>query len=203
MVHAIIREFEKFPPPLWPSSNAATTQPQPVQPEPIKSSIPELCNLSMEELQKLEQDPQYLNDFVDEMAVVQRIQNDLDATIEDVKMMATENLSREQHIQQLRSTIESKLDEFRQLGTTYESLSTRYQKKSEEFAPQHIKELLQIAASNADSTCDNYVEQFLNKSIDVQQFLDQYREAKTLSALRKAKEEQLTHQLNEFERATF
>lgn len=206
VVQAIIREFEKFPPPLWPNASAGGVQPKPAQPhlpEPNKSSIPELCNLSLEELQKLDQDPQYLNDFVDEIGVVQRLQNDLDTIIEDIKLMATENLSRKQHMDELRSNIEEKLNEFRKLGGSFESLSTRYQKKSEEFAPQHIKELLQIAASNADAVCETYVEQFLNGSIDVQQFLDQYREAKRISAMRKAKEERLTHQLNELERATF
>lgn len=189
-----------------PNVNAGNVQPKPIQPhlpEPNKSSIPELCNLSLEELQKLDQDPQYLNDFVDEIGVVQRLQNDLDIIIEDIKLMATENLSRKQHMDELRSNIEDKLNEFRKLGGSYESLSTRYQKKSEEFAPQHIKELLQIAASNADAVCETCVEQFLSGSIDVQQFLDQYREAKRISAMRKAKEERLTHQLNELERATF
>lgn len=181
--------------------------PQSVQPHHStdlnKSSIPELCNLSIEELQKLEQDPQHLNDFVDEIAVVQRIQNDLDTLIEDIKVMATDNLSREQQINELRTLVEGKLNDFRQLGGSYEALNARYQKKSEEFAPQHIKELLQIAASNADSACDTFVEQFLNGSIDVQQFLDHYQKAKRLSAMRKAKEERLTHQLNELERAQF
>lgn len=206
VVQAIIREFEKFPPPLWPNASAGSIQPKPIQPhlpEPNKSSIPELCNLSLEELQKLDQDPQYLNDFVDEIGVVQRLQNDLDTIIEDIKLMATENLSRKQHMDELRSNIEEKLNEFRKLGGSYESLSARYQKKSEEFAPQHIKELLQIAASNADAVCETFVEQFLNGSIDVQQFLDHYREGKRISAMRKAKEERLTHQLNELERATF
>lgn len=207
VVQAIIREYERFPPALWPTTlatGATMSQPsQPHLPELNKSSIPELCNLSLDELQKLDRDPQYLNDFVDEMAVVQRIQNDLDTLIEDIKVMATENISREQHINELRAVLEGKLDEFRKLGGSYETLSIRYQKKSEEFAPQHIKELLQIAASTVDSACDNFVEQFLNGSIDVQQFLDQYREAKRISAMRKAKEERLTHQLNELERAQF
>lgn len=172
-------------------------------PEPNKSSIPELCNLTLDELKKLDQDQQCLNDFVDEIGVVQRLQNDLDSLIEEMKVMASENLSREQHILHLRSSIERKLDEFRKLGSSYEMMSTRYQKKSEEFAPQHIKELLQIAVSNADSACDTHVEQFLSGSIDAQQFVDQYREAKRISAMRKAKEERLTHQLNELERATF
>lgn len=206
MVQAIIREYERFPPTLWPNSSPGSSMPQSTQPklpETIKSAIPELCGLSLDELQKLEQDQQHLNDFVDEMAVVQRIQNDLDTMIEDIKIMATDNLSHEQRINELRSVVEEKLDEFRKVGGSYEVLSSRYQKKSEEFAPQHIKELLQIAASNADSACDKFVEQFLNRTIDVQQFLDQYREAKRISAMRKAKEERLTHQLNELERAQF
>lgn len=172
-------------------------------PESNKSSIPELCNLTLDELQKLDQDPQYLNDFVDQIGVVQRLQNDLDTSIEDVKVMASENLARKKHLLELRAVVEEKLDEFRKLGASYEGMSARYQKKSEEFAPQHIKELLQIAVSNSDSVCETYVEQFLGGSIDAQQFVDQYKEAKRISAMRKAKEERLTHQLNELERATF
>lgn len=160
-----------------------------------------MCNLTLDELQKLDQDPQYLSDFIDEIGVVQRLQTDLDTLIEDIKMIASENVSREQHMQQLRTGIETKLDEFRKLGVSYESMSARYQKKSEEFAPQHIKELLQIAVSNADSACEACVDQFQNGSIDAQQFVDQYRDAKRLYAMRKAKEERLTHQLNELERA--
>lgn len=206
VVQAIIRDFEKFPPPLCQNANLGNAPPHSKQlhlPDLNKSCIPELCNLSLAELRKLDQDQQYLNDFVEEMAVVQRLQNEFDTMIDDVKVMATENLTREQHIQQLRSVIGKNLNEFRKLGGSYECLSARYQKKSEEFAPQHIKELLQIAASNADGICDTYIEQFLNGTMDVQQFLDQYREAKRISAMRKAKEERLTHQLNEFERATF
>lgn len=167
------------------------------------SSIPELCNLSLEELQRLDQDPQYLNDFVDEMAVMQRMNRDLDALINNVKTMATESLGCQQRLHDLKSSIELKFDEFQKLGDSYGGLNSLYQKKSEEFAPQHIKELLQIAVLNADGICDKYVEEFLNGSMDVQQFLDQYREAKRISAMRKAKEERLTHQLNEFERNTF
>lgn len=207
VVHAIIREYEKFPPPLWASANATSAAKQHPQQNTNQdtnvSSIPELCNLSMDELVKLDQDPQYLSDFVDELAVVQRIQRELDVLIDEIKTNASENLTREEDMNQLRASIEAKLEEFRTLSNSYESLSVRYQRKSDEFAPQHIKELLQIAASNADGICDTFVEQFLSGSMDVQHFLDQYREAKRISAMRKAKEERLAHQLNELERATF
>lgn len=214
VVHAIIREFEKTSPARCQTADAMNSMSPPQQQQqhskmlmnlqtaPIQSSIPELCNISLEELQKLDSDPQYLNDFVDEIPVVQRIQNDLDTLIGDVETMARESLSREHHLQELKANIETKVDEFRQLGNVYDALSARYQKKSDEFAPQHIKELLQIAATNADGVCETHVEQFLGGETDVQQFLDQYREAKRISAMRKVKEERLSHQLNEFERSS-
>lgn len=202
-MRAIIREYEKFPPPLWPSANSNNQSVQTNAHAGNASTIPELCNLSLDELRKLDQNPQYLNDFVDELVVVKRFQRDLDALIEEVKSQAIENLSCEEHLRQVRESVETKMEEFRVLSTSYESLSARYQRKSDEFAPQHIKELLQIAASNADGICDTHVEQFLSGKMDVQQFIDQYREAKRISAMRKAKEERLSHQLNEFERATF
>lgn len=169
----------------------------------MHSNIPELCNLTVDELLALNLDDEYLNDFVDEIDAVQRIQNDMDQLIGDVECLAKENLAREQHLMQLRTNVETKLTEFRKHGEQYDALSQRYQKKSEEFAPQHIKELLQIAASTADSICDTHVDQFLRGEIDVQNFLDRYKEAKQLSAMRKAKEERLSHQLNELERHTY
>lgn len=210
VVHAIIREFEKCSPPNWPSSNCpANTSPKSAEnpniqhQSKIQSNIPELCNLTVDELHALNADDEYLDDFVDEIEAVQRIQTDLDHLIGDVESMAKENLTREQHLLQLRTNVETKLTEFRQHGEQYDALCQRYQKKSEEFAPQHIKELLQIAASTADSICDTHVDQFLRGEIDVQIFLDRYKEAKQLSAMRKAKEERLSHQLNELERNTY
>lgn len=217
MVHAIIREFEKCSPPIWsPSGHSSITQHVHANISPkstqnsnnqhqpkIQSNIPELCNLTVDELRALSSNDECLNDFVDEIDAVQRIQNDLDQLIGDVEGLAKENLEREQHLMRLQTSVEKQHTEFRQHGDKYDALSQRYQKKSEEFAPQHIKELLQIAASTADSICDTHVEQFLRGEIDVQNFLDRYKEAKQLSAMRKAKEERLSHQLNELERHTY
>lgn len=217
VVHAIIREFEKCSPSSWSSSSRLSVSPQVQtntspklsldpsnQHQPrVQSNIPELSTLTVDELRALNSDDECLNDFVDEIVAVQRIQSDLDQVIGGVECLAKENISREQHLLQLRTNVETKLTQFRQHGEQYDLLSQQYQKKSEEFAPQHIKELLQIAASTADSICDTQVDQFLRGEIDVQNFLDRYKEAKQLSAMRKAKEERLSHQLNELERQTY
>lgn len=151
---------------------------------------------------RLNSDAAYLNDFVDDIAVIKNLSNDLNLLMSDVGVIANDNLSKETQLQQQRQAVTAQLANFVQLGEQYEELNRRYQRKSEEFAPQHIKELLQIEASTADGICDTHVEGFLNGNVDVQTFLDQYLQAKKLSAMRKAKEERLTHQLREFERAT-
>lgn len=205
MVQAIIREYEKFPPPLITDSvhhNASpTTQSQTPPASTIQSSIRELCDLTIDDLIRLNSDPAYLDDFVEEMGAMKNLNSDLNVLMADVGSIANENLSKEAQMLQQRQNVTAHLANFVQLGEQYESLNRRYQKKSEEFAPQHIKELLQIEASNADGICDTHVEEFLNGSVDVQAFLDQYLQAKKLSAMRKAKEERLAHQLREFERA--
>lgn len=208
-MQAIIREYEKFPPILLSDAvHRATASPStiPGQSSPstiIQSNIRELCDLTMDDLARLNTDAAYLDDFVEEMAVIKSLNGDLSALLNDVGALATENLAQEAQLMQQRENVATRLTDFVQLGEQYDVLSRRYQKKSEEFAPQHIKELLQIEASNADGICDTHVEGFLNGRCDVQTFLDQYLQAKKLSAMRKAKEERLSHQLRELERAGF
>lgn len=121
----------------------------------------------------------------------------------------------------LRQSIADGYAKLRNLGDKWDHASKKYLEKTEEFSPLHIKvsastipvisiwdknkfllqELLQIAVSSADSECEQHVENFLNGRIDVQTFLDEYTKTKKLSALRKAKEERLSHQLNALERA--
>lgn len=203
VVQAIIREYEKYPPPLSSNNPSPTTQTHPTQPTQKNSSnIRELSDLTLDDLTKLNDDPLYLRDFVEDMDVVKNLNNDLDALMTDVGSMANENLTKESQLQQLQQNVSDQLATFVQLGESYETLNQRYQKKSEEFAPQHIKEMLQIEASNADGVCDMHVDGLLNGKVDVQAFLDNYLQAKKLSAMRKAKEERLTHQLRELEKAT-
>lgn len=207
----MIREFERFPPPLLgtPDSNQITPQgglssssqqnSNDVQPS---TTIPQLLNLSIEDLKRLDSDIESLDDFIDEYGFVKGLNDELDSLMLEVESIAGENLSREQVINDLKNHLNDTTNGLLGLGHRYDQLSLAYKKKSEEFTPQHIRELLQIAVSTADSTCESHVESFLKGTIDVQTFLLSYMEAKKLSATRKAKEERLSVQLNALERAT-
>ena len=85
VVQAVIREFEKNPPPLL-----VDTKYQSVGSESI---MPELQNLNIHQLEMLLKDDAYFEDFVEEVPLVMRQLNDsLDELIVDVEKIASKDL---------------------------------------------------------------------------------------------------------------
>ncbi|KAG4077163.1 hypothetical protein HA402_016150 [Bradysia odoriphaga] len=169
-------------------------------PTVVDCHMPELSGLSIEELRLLDENEEHLNDFVEEMSAVQLLTNELDGLICEMEVITDGNISKMDKLEELRQSIADGYSKLRNVGEKWDIASKKYLEKTEEFSPLHIKELLEIAISSADSKCEQHVENFLNGRVDVQT-LDDYTKSKRLSALRKAKEERLTHQLNALEKA--
>lgn len=66
-----------------------------------------------------------------------------------------------------------------------------------------MQESLQNASTEADEQSESIAENFLNGHLDVDNFVSSYIKSRIVSHTRKAKEEKLTHQLSELERAGF
>jgi hypothetical protein len=184
---AIIREFEKNPPEVL-------TTPQPIV---IHSSIPEILNLHVDQLQSLLNDEQYLDDFVEELIPIKTLNSELDILIENNEELANQNLSMHSKLNEFKSSIEELSNEFLQLGGKYDESNRKYVEKSQEYSPDNIKQLLQISVSNAEAECEQCIESFLNGDQTPAQFLDGFMETKKLIATRKFKEERLNFQLNQ------
>ncbi|XP_030382120.1 vacuolar protein sorting-associated protein 37C [Scaptodrosophila lebanonensis] len=165
------------------------------------NNMPNLSTLSLDELKQLDRDPEFFNDFIEEMSVVQHLNEELDSMMNQVDNISRENETKGTHLVELKRRLSDDYTALKTLGEKCDQLNKKYLKKSEEYAPQHIRELLQIAASNADTDCDRHVEHFLNGKIDVQTFLNTYQHSKKISSERKAKEERLGTQLSALERA--
>lgn len=96
MVQAVIREFEKYPPQLYAEtssshgldtySNQATT-PAYTENGVIIPSSAYLATLSLEELQKMDEESEYLNDFVEELEIIQSLNTHLDNLINEVEII--------------------------------------------------------------------------------------------------------------------
>lgn len=167
-------------------------------------TLPDLSALSLDELRQLnEPDAQYLVDFVEELDGMQQLNGRIDELLADVQTASGDNLAKESELLRLQQAKQSGRLALRRLGADYEAENQSYQTQSEQFAPAHIKELLQIAAAGADADCEAHVAAFLGGRLDAATFLERYMPAKVLGTVRKAKVERLAHQLSALERSTF
>jgi ESCRT-I complex subunit VPS37 len=113
------------------------------------------------------------------------------------------NLSREQELQELREEVDDKVQTVEALKARYDRLIQRYNKLSEVFAPEHIRDSLKTAADESQEQSEKIAQDFLNRKIDVERFLSTYVECRKLGQARRTKEEKLAHQLNELKRANY
>jgi ESCRT-I complex subunit VPS37 len=94
VVQAIIREFEKHPPPFLnevdsnvsPQNNDVAT----VQRSVSAFNIPELAVLRFDQLEELNSDPQYLDDFAEEMTAVKMLNDELLGLMGEIEGLASE-----------------------------------------------------------------------------------------------------------------
>lgn len=113
------------------------------------------------------------------------------------------NAAKEPELEQLQTDVTDKVKTVAMLKARYDHLIQRYNKLSEVFTPDHIKECLRQAADESHEESEKIAEDFLNRKIDVERFLSTYIECRKLGQARRTKEEKLAHQLNELKRAGF
>lgn len=138
MVQAVIREFEKSRPPNLFNSNEINGTATQVQTSYIPT-IEELGALSIDELTKLDSDDIYLDDFADENQTVQNLNSELSCLMTQIETIANDNLGKRDRLEQLNEEVKNLASEFTKIGSNYDNLTNKYQRKAEEFAPQHIK----------------------------------------------------------------
>lgn len=216
-MQAISREFEKHPPLLL---NEAPSTPQHCRngnsqepkapdrriiasPVTVEEDVFGLQALSLEDLSRLNCDEDYLEIFIEKLGFVQKQSNKMDQLMGEIEAIATDNLAKKKLIEERKSKLEGMYLEFKELGDRYDASNQKYQKISEDFSPQHIKELLQIAVSAADTRSDEEAHKFLAGDSDVGSFLNNFIESKKSYTMRKAKEDRLVQQLTALERAAF
>ncbi|EFA03761.1 vacuolar protein sorting-associated protein 37A [Tribolium castaneum] len=229
VVQAIIREFERNPPPLKNDSNNITPGPgstitSPTVPirECERSSpsycavnnfsspthqkrlvFPELKKLSMDELEFLNNNSDRQLEFLNDLPPIKEQNKLLDDLIVQVEELAESNLSKQEQLSELRSEIEQKIGEVTKLAFENERLHMKYQDMSDKYSPFNIKEQLRLAAEKAESECESIADGFLKGEVDVDKFVNLYTKARSLCQARKTKEEKLSHQLESLSKAGF
>uniref|UniRef100_A0A8D8MP29 Vacuolar protein sorting-associated protein 37A n=1 Tax=Culex pipiens TaxID=7175 RepID=A0A8D8MP29_CULPI len=212
IVQAVSREFEKHPPALLNESGSnshqngshSTTEQDKRNAAASPSGEPDVFGLqalTLEELARLNSDEDYLEGFIEKLGFVHNQSNEMENLMGQIETIATENLAKRQLIMDRREKLEQMVLDFKELGEKYDGNNRKFQQKSEDFSPQHIKELLQIAVSSADSKSDEEAQKFLAGESDVGTFLNNFIETRKKYTMRKAKEDRLVQQLTALERS--
>ncbi|XP_058805587.1 vacuolar protein sorting-associated protein 37A [Phymastichus coffea] len=163
--------------------------------------FPELEKMTNEELVKLGKDEDSMDEFLEKHTKLKEIDSAIEDAIDWVEKTASMNLSKEQQLAELREEVVEKMETMETLKTRYEKLVERYNKLSEVYDAEHIRDCLSQAADESQEQSEVIAQDFLDRKIDVERFLSTYVECRKLGQARRTKEEKLTHQLNELKRA--
>lgn len=186
------------------NANYQQTLPSQSQTQVPQSIIfPELNNLTNEELKRLGEDDDKLDEFLEKHSQIKEINAAIEDAMDWVERTAESNAAKEPELEQLQADVTDKVKAVTVLKARYDNLIQRYNKLSEVFTPDHIKECLREAADESHEESEKIAEDFLNRKIDVERFLSTYIECRKLGQARRTKEEKLAHQLNELKRAGF
>ncbi|XP_065164041.1 vacuolar protein sorting-associated protein 37A isoform X1 [Atheta coriaria] len=235
VVQAIIREFERTPPPLQESCSLSTSPSitNRIQPDvdimgraspnyfnhnypttttttsntPASSyqsaAFPELSAMSNDELKQLNESVERQEDFLENLPQNKETNKIIDDLILQIEELADSNLSKQPLLEDLKKDINTRIEEVTKLAFETERLNMAYQTISEKYSPKNIKNKLQFAAEEANVRSEAIAEQFLQGQMDVEKFVVEYIQSRSLAQARKTKEEKLSQQLENLERAGF
>ncbi|GJQ70224.1 putative modifier of rudimentary (Mod(r)) protein [Trypoxylus dichotomus] len=233
VVQAIIREFVRTPPPLATDQqiNNITSPTVPIrdcenmgkispnyqsnylsrhsfstsQATNVFQTIafPELNSYALDELVFLSENEERREEFIDNLQQVRDMNKMLDDMISHIEELADLNLNKEQQLEELQKDIDLRIQEVTKLAFENERLNITYQNLSDKYSPENIKDQLKLAAEKSEAESEEIADAFLKGEIDVDKFVNVYIQSRTLTQMRKTKEEKLSQQLQSLKKAGF
>ncbi|XP_065349500.1 vacuolar protein sorting-associated protein 37A [Cloeon dipterum] len=217
VVHAIVRELTKrqqqigtpvkqiaTSPPSAPNTFGQIGQPNLNLADNEQSMLRSaLSSLSVAQLQSLTESEDQCDEFLEQLPPIKILEDEIDRIIAENEQISKETLEREGRLQELKEKVQEKVARVQSLSNHYEELSISYQELSNKFMPSAIKESLHSAAHECDQRSDKIAEQFLEGEMDIDAFLSDYIDARKMGHSRRVKEEKLSKQLHDLEKASY
>ncbi|XP_059140536.1 vacuolar protein sorting-associated protein 37A-like [Physella acuta] len=159
----------------------------------ILSEFPALKDMKLFELEELMSDEEKITEMVQKSQELIKFTQQLEELSSACVHLAKSNLSKKPDIDSLKQSIKEKNIELENLKVEFEKHCEHHMTLSDQYHPLHIQSNLKVAVMEADEESEIIAEQFLEKEIDVDEFLKKFMEKRTLCHLRRAKEEKLNH----------
>lgn len=225
VVQAIIREFERNPPPLYGnySGNSAvmtknSTSTSPIQYSPAAYSPPsllkpninnyglffnELKALTNDELLILNENIEKQDELLLQLPHIKESHDNVDDLLSQIQELADKNLSKMDELEKLKSEIVDRVNLVSKHVEENEKLHEDYENLCEKFSPKNIQEHLRQSLNEADEDSEKLADSFLKGDLELDKFLSSYLKRRTIYQIRKTKEEKLSQQIHNLEKAGF
>jgi len=176
-------------PNIAPAKPERTHTPQPV----IPTSFPQLETMQFDDLEHLLNDDDEFSMFfetLDQVKSMAAVRDDLVKNNEDT---ARKNLSFQNQLEQKKNEVDVQQANLKEQRNLFDQQAKRQQEISKRFTPDALLGKLSESVNQAEQTSEDITTKFLNKQMDVRDFIKTYMEKKKLYHLRAAKRERFIH----------
>uniref|UniRef100_A0A8C5LTQ0 VPS37B subunit of ESCRT-I n=1 Tax=Leptobrachium leishanense TaxID=445787 RepID=A0A8C5LTQ0_9ANUR len=149
------------------------------------------AHLSMTELNGLLEDDEKLVQMAQEMEEAQNVQLTKEMTLAGNRSLAESNLLFQPKLEDLKASLTQKYQELQSLMEAHQLKTTKLDKQSVNASLETLLALLQTEGAKIEEETENMAENFLDGSIQLDSFTDEYLNKRKLAHLRRVKIEKL------------
>lgn len=162
----------------------------------IPESFPELCDLNLTKLSEMSENEDVLLEFFVSLPQLKQITSDKEELVTNIVDMAKKNLQMEPQLEGKRQEMLYKYEQLTQMKLAFETKMQRQHELSESCSLSTLQARLKVAAHQAEEESEETAENFLEGRTDIDEFLSNFMEKRTLCHSRRAKEEKLQQSIN-------
>uniref|UniRef100_A0AAY5K559 VPS37 C-terminal domain-containing protein n=1 Tax=Esox lucius TaxID=8010 RepID=A0AAY5K559_ESOLU len=201
VIHSLLDEFRKSPPVLTGATGrcvrgtAGLNGHMYKMPE-IPDTFPELSEMSVSQLKDLSEQEDVLLEFFACLPQLKRVTADKEELVNSIVNMAKKNLQLEPQLEGKRQEMLFKYEQLTQNKSAFETKMQRQHELSESCSLSALQARLKVAAHQAEEESEEMAESFLEGKSEIDDFLANFMEKRTLCHSRRAKEEKLQQSIN-------
>uniref|UniRef100_A0A3P9AB53 VPS37 C-terminal domain-containing protein n=1 Tax=Esox lucius TaxID=8010 RepID=A0A3P9AB53_ESOLU len=162
----------------------------------IPDTFPELSEMSVSQLKDLSEQEDVLLEFFACLPQLKRVTADKEELVNSIVNMAKKNLQLEPQLEGKRQEMLFKYEQLTQNKSAFETKMQRQHELSESCSLSALQARLKVAAHQAEEESEEMAESFLEGKSEIDDFLANFMEKRTLCHSRRAKEEKLQQSIN-------
>ncbi|KAL1023824.1 hypothetical protein UPYG_G00046800 [Umbra pygmaea] len=162
----------------------------------IPDTFPELSEMSVSQLKDMSEQEDVLLEFFVCLPQLKQVTADKEELVNSIVDMAKKNLQLEPQLERKRQEMLFKYEQLTQNKSAFETKMQRQHELSESCSLSALQARLKVAAHQAEEESEEIAESFLEGKTEIDDFLANFMEKRTLCHSRRAKEEKLQQSIN-------